>query len=127
MFPLGIGFKVDPPVPGTHLWGISNLWLNYIYKLGVPGMLLFVAVTVSWWREARLPRNAVALNRDTAIWLGTRVGVMAALVSGLFDHYFSFTMVLIALFWLLLGLNLHEARRLQKNAQGTESDRGERP
>ncbi|TDV72109.1 O-antigen ligase [Pseudomonas sp. LP_7_YM] len=127
MFPLGIGFKVDPPIPGTRLWGISNLWLNYIYKLGVPGMLLFVAVTVSWWREARLPRNAVALNRDTAIWLGTRVGVMAALVSGLFDHYFSFTMVLIAVFWLLLGLNLHEARRLQQTAQRTASDLRERP
>jgi len=126
-FPLGIGFKVDPPVPGTRLWGISNLWLNYIYKLGLPGMLLFVGVTVSWWREAKLPRNLVTLNRDTALWLGTRVGVMAALFSGVFDHYFSFTTVLIALFWLLLGLNLHEARRLQRSARDTESDPGERP
>jgi hypothetical protein len=77
MFPLGIGFKVDPPVPGTGLWGISNLWLNYIYKLGIPGMLLFIAVTVSWWKEARLNGNAVLLNRDTALWLGTRAGVMS--------------------------------------------------
>ncbi|WP_296257046.1 MULTISPECIES: O-antigen ligase family protein [unclassified Pseudomonas] len=127
MFPLGIGFKVDPPIPGTRLLGISNLWLNYVYKLGVPGMLLFVTVTVSWWRESRMPRNTVTLNRDTALWLGTRVGVMAALFSGLFDHYFSFTTVLIALFWLLLGLNLHEARRLQRKAQATESDLGDRP
>jgi polysaccharide biosynthesis protein PslJ len=117
MFPLGIGFKVDPPVPGTGLWGISNLWLNYIYKLGLPGMLLFVAVTVSWWREARLPHDSVRLTRDSALWLGTRAGVMTALLSGLFDHYFSFTTVLIALFWLLMGLNLHEARRLQNQAQ----------
>lgn len=127
MFPLGIGFKVDPPVPGTGLWGISNLWLNYIYKLGIPGMLLFIAVTVSWWKEARLNGNAVLLNRDTALWLGTRAGVMSALLSGFFDHYFSFTTVLIALFWLLLGLNLHEARRLQSKAQRTVSDSGERP
>ena len=127
MFPLGIGFKVDPPVPGTGLWGISNLWLNYIYKLGIPGMLLFIAVTVSWWKEARLNGNAVILNRDTALWLGTRAGVMSALLSGFFDHYFSFTTVLIALFWLLLGLNLHEARRLQSKAQRTVSDSGERP
>jgi hypothetical protein len=35
--------------------------------------------------------------------------------------------VLIALFWLLLGLNLHEARRLQSKAQRTVSDSGERP
>lgn len=127
MFPLGIGFKVDPPVPGTGLWGISNLWLNYVYKLGVPGMLLFVGVTVSWWREARLPNNQVTLNRDTALWLGTRVGVLAALLSGVFDHYFSFTTVLIALFWLLLGLNLHEARRLQIKAQRLASDVREKP
>jgi hypothetical protein len=127
MFPLGIGFKVDPPVPGTGLWGISNLWLNYIYKLGIPGMLLFIAVTVSWWKEARLSGNAVILNRDTALWLGTRAGVMSALLSGFFDHYFSFTTVLIALFWLLLGLNLHEARRLQSKAQRTVTDSGERP
>jgi hypothetical protein len=127
MFPLGIGFKVDPPVPGTGLWGISNLWLNYIYKLGIPGMLLFIAVTVSWWKEARLNGNAVILNRDTALWLGTRAGVMSALLSGFFDHYFSFTTVLIALFWLLLGLNLHEARRLQSTAQRTVTDSGERP
>ncbi|NBB13134.1 O-antigen ligase [Pseudomonas sp. SLFW] len=126
-FPLGIGFKVDPPIPGTRLWGISNLWLNYIYKLGIPGMLLFVAVTVSWWREAKLPHNLVSLSRDTALWLGTRVGVMAALFSGVFDHYFSFTTVLIALFWLLLGVNLHEAKRLQQRAQAIESDPGERP
>jgi hypothetical protein len=127
MFPLGIGFKVDPPVPGTGLWGISNLWLNYIYKLGIPGMLLFIAVTVSWWKEARLSGNAVILNRDTALWLGTRAGVMSALLSGFFDHYFSFTTVLIALFWLLLGVNLHEARRLQSKAQRTVTDSGERP
>ncbi|RJX77436.1 O-antigen ligase [Pseudomonas sp. LS-2] len=126
MFPLGIGFKVDPPVPGTGLWGISNLWLNYIYKLGVPGMVLFIGVTVSWWKEARLAGNAVTLTPDTALWLGTRGGVMAALLSGFFDHYFSFTTVLIALFWLLLGLNLHEARRLQKKAQCALSDSGER-
>ncbi len=127
MFPLGIGFKVDPPVPGSGLWGISNLWLNYVYKLGIPGMLLFIAVTLSWWKEARLTRNVVLLNPDTALWLGTRAGVMVALLSGLFDHYFSFTTVLIALFWLLLGLNLHEARRLQEKAHPIRGNENETP
>lgn len=122
MFPLGIGFKVDPPIPGTNLWGISNLWLNYVYKLGIPGMLFFVAVTISWWRETRLSQMELVLNRDTALWLGTRAGIMTALLSGVFDHYFSFTTVLVALFWLLVGLNLHEARRLKTQAQGTASD-----
>ncbi|MGV6393597.1 O-antigen ligase family protein [Pseudomonas caspiana] len=116
MFPMGIGFKIDPPVPGATLFGISNLWLNFVYKLGLPGMLLFIAVIGSWWRETRPEQGFIGLNHDNAVWLGTTTGVLAALASGLFDHYFSFTSVLIALFWLLLGINLHEAIRLKAEA-----------
>jgi len=109
-FPLGIGFKVDAPVPGSGLLGISNLWLNYIYKLGIPGMLLFVVVTLRWWREAR-PRGPIPdVTPDNALWLGSSCGVSAALLTGFFDHYFSFTNVLVALFWLLLALSLQQAR-----------------
>lgn len=109
-YPLGIGFKVDPPVPGSGLLGISNLWLNYIYKVGVPGLLLFVLVTWRWWCETR-PRGPIPLvTRDNALWLGSGCGVAAALLTGFFDHYFSFTNVLVALFWLLLALNLQQAR-----------------
>ncbi|AHC34686.1 hypothetical protein SAMN05444743_13954 [Pseudomonas sp. PDC86] len=111
-YPLGIGFKVDPPVPGTHLLGISNLWLNYIYKIGLVGMLLFVAVTVRWWREARPEKGPIRLTKDNALWLGTTAGILSALVSGLFDHYFSFAVVMVALFWLMVGINVLEARRL---------------
>ena len=111
-YPLGIGFKVDPPVPGTHLLGISNLWLNYIYKIGILGMLLFVAVTVRWWREARPDKGPIRLTKDNAIWLGSTAGILSALVSGFFDHYFSFALVMIALFWLMVGINVLEARRL---------------
>lgn len=111
-YPLGIGFKVDPPVPGTDLLGISNLWLNFMYKVGLGGMLLFIAVTWRWWREARPEKGPIRLTRDNAIWLGSTGGILAALISGLFDHYFSFAVVMIGLFWLLVGINLLEARRL---------------
>lgn len=112
-YPFGIGFKVEPPVPGTDLLGISNLWLNFIYRLGLPGMLLFIAATWSWWKEAR-PRTArIDLTPDNAIWLGTTAGLLAALFSGLFDHYFGFQPVLVGLFWLMIGLSLQEARRLR--------------
>lgn len=111
-YPLGIGFKADPPVPGSHLLGISNLWLNYIYKIGLVGMLLFVAVTVRWWREARPDKGPIRLTKDNALWLGSTAGILAALVSGLFDHYFSFAVVMVALFWLMVGINVLEARRL---------------
>ncbi|MBW8130679.1 O-antigen ligase family protein [Pseudomonas sp. LAP_36] len=111
-YPFGIGFKVDPPVPGTHLLGISNLWLNFIYKTGIVGMLFFVAVTVRWWREARPDSGPIRLTKDNALWLGTSAGILSALVSGLFDHYFSFAVVMVALFWLMVGINVLEARRL---------------
>lgn len=111
-YPFGIGFKVDPPVPGTQLLGISNLWLNFVYKTGIVGMLFFVAVTVRWWREARPDSGPIRLTKDNALWLGTTAGILSALVSGLFDHYFSFAVVMVALFWLMVGINVLEARRL---------------
>jgi hypothetical protein len=37
--------------------------------------------------------------------------VLAALFTGFIDHYFSFTQVLIALFWLVMALSLHYARQ----------------
>lgn len=109
-YPLGIGFKIDPPVPGTNLLGISNLWLNFIYKVGIPGMLLFITVTVLWWREVRPLGQVRKVTADNALWLGCICGVMAALLTGIFDHYFSFTFVLIALFWLLMGMSLQQVR-----------------
>lgn len=111
-YPLGIGFKVEPPPPNTGLLGISNLWLNYIYKTGIPGMLLFAAVTSAWWRETRPRSRLDRLSRERALWLGSGAGVLAALLTGFFDHYYSFTMVLVGLFWLMASLNLQAARRL---------------
>ena len=111
-YPFGIGFKVDPPVPGSGLMGISNLWLNYVYKLGLAGALLYCAVLLRWWREVR-PRGAVrVVDHGNGVWLASFGGLAGALVTGLFDHYYSFTMVLIALFWLMMGINLAAARAL---------------
>lgn len=113
-YPLGIGFKVDPPPPGSDLLGISNLWLNYIYKLGIPGMLLFMAVTAAWWRECRPQTAWSKISPERGVWIGSLAGLLAALLTGLFDHYYSFTMVLIALFWLVMAINLQSARTLRQ-------------
>ena len=86
-------------------------------------MLLFIAVTWSWWRVVRPRSRIIPLSAENAIWLGTLGGLLAALLSGLFDHYFSFTMVLVALFWLFMGLNLHEARRLFGAKAGGDVDK----
>ena len=84
--------------------------------MGLPGMLLFIAITVSWWKEVRPPAGRIVLTPENAINLGCMSGVLAALCSGLFDHYFSFTSVLVALFWLFIGISLHESRRLRATA-----------
>jgi polysaccharide biosynthesis protein PslJ len=117
-YPLGIGFKVDPPVPGSGLLGISNLWLNFIYKIGLPGMALFVVVTTLWWRAVRPMGRVPAITHENALWLGSLSGVLAALLTGIFDHYYSFTFVIIGLFWLLAGLALQQARLFPQQTRG---------
>lgn len=109
-YPLGLGFKADPPPPGTDLFGISNLWLNYMYKLGAPAMLLFIALTVAWWREVRQLGDLSRMNADNALRVGSVGAVLAALLTGFIDHYFSFTQVLISLFWLTVAISLQQSR-----------------
>ena len=117
-YPLGIGFKTEPPVPGSGLLGISNLWLYYMYKLGLLGMLLYVWLTARWWRAVAPRGKVVRVDRHNGMWLGTTSGLLAALLTGLIDHYYSFTMVLIALFWLIMGLNLQSAKALPAQVPG---------
>lgn len=108
-YPLGVGFKVDPP-PDADLLGISNLWLNYAYKLGVPAALLFIGLTVAWWREVRRLGDLTHIDAVTAMRLGSVSSIVVALFTGPIDHYFSFTQVLLALFWLFMAISLQEAR-----------------
>lgn len=124
LYPLGIGFKIDPPVPGSGLLGISNLWLNFIYKIGLPGMALFVLATSLWWRAVRPVGSVPRITQENAIWLGCISGVLAALLTGIFDHYFSFTYVIIALFWLLAGLALQQARLFPQQTCGSSKGTG---
>ncbi len=109
-YPLGLGFQYDTPATGAGVYGISNLWLNYWYKLGLPGMLLFLWLTRAWWREVRGLGDLSRMRRDQALRVGTVGAVLAAMLTGFIDHYFSFTQVLIALFWLVFGLSLQQSR-----------------
>lgn len=114
-YPFGLGFKAETPAssPEKRVYGISNLWLNYWFKLGLPGMLLFIAVTRAWWREVRLPGDFRHVGRHNALRIATTGTVLAALATGFIDHYFSFTQVLISLFWLILAMGLMLARTPQ--------------
>lgn len=118
-YPLGIGFKTDPPPPGTDLQGISNLWLNYIYKIGVIGMLLFMAVLRNWWRAVRAPMQIATYSPTFYLHQGVVAGICAALLTGLVDHYFSFTNVLTGILWMLIGVSLITAKLLNDELADT--------
>lgn len=120
-YPLGIGFKTDPPPPDTHLQGISNLWLNYIYKVGVIGMLLFMLVLRSWWQQVRPPLQIAVASQTFYLHQGVVAGVCAALITGLVDHYFSFTNVLTSILWMLIGVSLLTAKLLNDEQADTRT------
>ncbi len=117
-YPLGIGFRTEPPVPGTGLLGISNLWLHLVYKLGLVGMLLHVVTTVRWWRAVAPRGRPGPIHAGNAIWMGATTALVAALVTGLIDHYYSSTMVLLALFWLVAGLGMQGAAAVAVGSPG---------
>ncbi len=120
-YPLGLGFKAELPATGAGIYGISNLWLGYWFKLGLPGMLLFLAVTLAWWREVRMVGPFLRITPANALRIGTVGTVLAALATGFVDHYFGFTQVLITLFWLILSLSLLEARSAAPTPSPTAS------
>ena len=111
-YPLGMGFKAETPATGGGVFGISNLWLNYWYKLGLPGMLLFIALNVAWWREVRQLGDLSRMNAGNALRVGSVGAMLAALLTGFIDHYFSFTQVLLAFFWLTMAISLQQSRPL---------------
>jgi len=57
------------------------------------------------------------------LWIGSITGLLAALLTGFFDHYFSFTVVLIALFWLLMGISLQQTRLFPALSQAAEKEK----
>jgi hypothetical protein len=111
-YPLGIGFvetisfEAEPLVGEGPRIGSSNLWLVYALHLGLPGLAIFLWVSYRWWREV----GAVSADAASAYDLATKACVYTAFLTGLFDHYFGFTVVLTAMFWLVIGLSLYLAR-----------------
>lgn len=126
-YPLGIGFRTEPPVPGSGLLGISNLWLYYMYKLGLLGMLLYCVVTWRWWKRVRPQGKIPVIDARNGLWMGCTTGLLAALVTGLIDHYYSFTMVLVALFWLVMGMGLQSAAAVPADAPGRPASSPRKP
>jgi O-antigen ligase len=112
---IGVGFAGTPDLD-IYL-GVANAYLTIASEMGFVGLgaFLLVLATIFGWafasrREVRQPE---ALE---PIWLGAHAGLAAALVVGLFDHYFfniDFQPA-VTIFWIFAGLAL-AATRLIRN------------
>ena len=62
--------------------------------------------------------KVLVVDRRNGLWMGCTTALVAALLTGLIDHYYSFTMVLVALFWLVMGLGLQSAAAVPAGTHG---------
>lgn len=84
---LGVGF-IDTPDVDLYI-GVSSMYLLIAQQMGLLGILAFAIILVGLfvnamrtWREVRQDEMRMA------IWLGAHCGIVGALLSGIFDHYF---------------------------------------
>jgi O-antigen ligase len=108
---LGVGFSGTPEID-LYL-GVANLYLTMASNIGLVGTAVFLLTVGSLflyglraWRRPSRP------ERFEPLWLGTHAGLVAALATGVFDHYF-FKLEFqasVAFFWLIVGLALSTSR-----------------
>jgi O-antigen ligase len=102
-----VGFAGAPDID-TYL-GVSSVYLLIAEEMGVLGLALFLWINLLAIRQMlqwlRQHRNAPALE---PLVLGLLAALLAALITGIADHYFfniNFQHA-VALFWLCLGLGV---------------------
>jgi O-antigen ligase len=100
---LGVGFG-DPPRIDLYI-GVSNLYLQMAEHMGLIGLAAFLVVVAIVTVRAfplRIPRDEVGWG----VLASLQAATVAALVAGLFDHYFFGLRFphMVSLFWLTLGL-----------------------
>ena len=111
---LGVGFGGAPEL-GTFV-GVSNIYLLVGEQTGLLGLALFVAAVATLLVSAIVahkPTGAPGRPADDGLLPALAAAFVAALVAGLFDHYFMNPRFphMVALFWLYGGL-LGAATRL---------------
>jgi O-antigen ligase len=113
-FPVfGVGFAGTPDID-IYL-GVSNMYLLLAEEMGLAGLAGFLtilaALGVRAWRARRAADPDDPLE---PLWLGLHAALLAALVDGVFDHYFlnlDFHHA-VTLFWMLAGLAAAATARL---------------
>ena len=118
---LGVGFTGTPDID-IYL-KVANLYLMMTAEMGVVGLSVFLVIMavlfISGWRVRRAARQLPELE---PLWWGFHGALLAALISGLFDHYF-FNLDFhhaVTLFWLYVGLAA-VSTRLIKTQTGSSS------
>jgi polysaccharide biosynthesis protein PslJ len=108
---IGVGFT-GAPDRDIYL-GVSMLYLKIAGGTGLIGLALFLLAIAETFRYglarwSRLARQPELFN----VWLGFTAGLLGAMVSGIFDHYYfniDFHGAGI-MFWLFVGLTLAASR-----------------
>jgi O-antigen ligase len=107
----GVGFSGAPDVD-VYL-GVSNAYLLLMQEMGIVGLGIFALLMLVVFGWGILNRKVVLQNPQyDSLWLGLYAGISAALVIGIFDHYF-FNLEFHAsqtVFWLFIGLSLAVVR-----------------
>lgn len=114
-YPLfGVGFT---GVPDVDLYmKVASIYLLLAVQMGLVGLGIFLLVMGIFFATAWNARHAVRNRPDLEpIWLGLHGAVLAALVSGVFDHHFvNFDFHhMVQWFWLLVGLGVAATRIAQ--------------
>jgi len=113
---IGVGFAGTPD-KDVYL-GVSMLYLKIAGATGLVGLALFLVTIGEVFRYGlvrwrRLNASPGLFN----LWLGFTAGIVGALVSGIFDHYY-FNIEFIGaamMFWMYVGLSLAAVRIAETN------------
>lgn len=115
---LGVGFG---GVRDIDLYrGVSSLYLIVASTIGLAGLAAFLAALGAAALRMALAWRAMAADGLRAVVLGCLAALAAALVSGVFDHYFFTYPHAFALLWLIVGLAMGAIRLSGEEAGAAE-------
>ncbi len=84
---LGVGFITTPDI--DLYIGVSSMYLLIAQQMGLVGLSVFLLCMAALFGDAVRAWGSIWVDEQRAtIWLGALAAVFAALVSGVFDHYF---------------------------------------
>jgi len=104
-YTLGVYQIVNGSWPGYYYQPVHNIYLLILAELGIFGFLIFLAVAgLFLWQFKK-----TAISLEKVIFF---LAMVAILVISLFDHYFWTLNFGMLVFFLILGLNLKQIKRL---------------